>query len=122
MVRITISRILAFRLSSKISLDLFVIKRLKDFEQELQFLEEVQQKLGAALLRPEIVLEITENEAIEFKKYIDYKIQSLLRVSEHVAEITYQGIDDRLKATAICEAEELQQFYNKLCKLTENIN
>lgn len=122
MVRITISRILAFRLSSKISLDLFVIKRLKDFEQELQFLEEVQQKLGAALLSPEIVLEITENEAIEFKKYIDYKIQSLLRVSEHVAEITYQDIDDRLKATAIYEAEELQQFYNKLCRLTENIN
>lgn len=122
MVRITISRILAFRLSSKISLDLFVIKRLKDFEQRLQFLEEVQQKLGAALLRPEIVLEITENEAIEFKKYIDYKIQSLLRASEHVTETTYQDIDDRLKDIAIYEVEELQQFYNRLCKLTENIN
>lgn len=122
MIRITISRILAFRLSSEMSLDSFVIKKLEAPEHKLQ-IKEVQKKIEAALLRTEdeIVLEITENEAIEFKMYIDYKIQSLLRVSEQVTEIKYFD-NDKLKGIAIFEAEELKKIYDKLCKLTENIN
>ena len=121
MVRISISRRLAIKLSTKISLDLYVIRRLQGVKQEINFLEEVLKKLDTTTTITNEILEISECEALEFKKYVQDKIKSLERVSNHITEIIPKW-DDKFENFAICEVEELQQFYDNLCKLTESIN
>lgn len=119
MLKITISRELALKLNSSISLDIFVSKRLEGLKNEFEDLEGILDKL--CTLSSEIIVEISEIKAFELKKYIGYKIQSLSKAYKQIAEIVPE-CDDKYKSYAISEIEELQRFYEKLCTATENIN
>ncbi|WP_010243734.1 hypothetical protein [Acetivibrio cellulolyticus] len=121
MVKIIISRELAFKLNSSISLDIFISKRLEGFLEGLEFLEEILDKL--CITSPnEIIIEIPDIKALKLKKYIEYKIQSLSNTYKQISVIVPEELDDKYRAFATCETEELQRFYEKLCRTTENIN